>query len=251
MATAFPKLLYDNRLDDATPVASSTASGYAVANLRDWRPYTWWKPTSLPATITIDCGSSKAADYFAVYGHDLFSRGCTVECRRSTDNFGANDVLVSSNTPINNKPFVTEFSSVSSRYWRLRLTGAAAPVMAIATIGAALVMPRRLSLGFDPTMRRVQGQTNRSEDGHPLGRVIHFEQWDQELSFGQITWSWIRSTWVPAWQQHLRSKPFVFAWDLMDNPSEVYLVQAGDGYDTPTVLGPYTDLRLRVTGVVP
>jgi hypothetical protein len=251
MPTAFPKLLYDNRLADGALVASSTAAGYAVGNLRDWRPYTWWKPASLPVTVTVDCGSARSADYFAVYGHDLFTRGCTVECRRSTDNFVANDVLVASRTPTDDKPFVVEFASASSRYWRLNITGSAAPVLAIAPIGAALVMPRRLNLGFDPTQRRVQGQVNRSEDGHPLGRVIHFEQWDQELSFGQISWSWIRGTWLPAWKAHLRGRPFLFGWDLTDNPGEVYLVQAGDGFDTPTVLGPYTDLRFRLTGVAP
>lgn len=249
MATAYPKILYDNRFADATPVASSTAAGYDVLNLRDWRPYTWWKPSSLPATITVDCGSSKAADYFAVYGHDMASRGNTIELRKSTDNFAANDVLVASKTPTTDDPFVVEFTSTTSRYWRLKVSNGSAPVLAIAPAGAALVMPRRLTNGFDPIRRTIKGQSNRSEDGHPLGKVIECESWEQELSFGQIEWTWLRSTWVPAWKAHLRGTPWLLAWDLTDHPDELYLVQSGETYDTPHVLGPYAELRVGVSGV--
>jgi hypothetical protein len=58
---AKPRLLYDNRLADAAPVASSTAAGdFNVANLADFRPYTWWKPAAMPATVTVDRGTAIA-----------------------------------------------------------------------------------------------------------------------------------------------------------------------------------------------
>jgi hypothetical protein len=249
VATAYPKFLYDNRLDDATPAASTTAAGFDVLNLRDWRPYTWWKPTALPATVTVDCGSSQAADYLAVYGHTLGTNGNTIQVRKSTDNFSANDVLVATLTPADDEPFVVEFSSTSSRYWRIRILTGTAPSIAIAALGAAFVFPRRLDNGFDPITRKVKGQVNRSEDGHPLGRVIAYESWDQELSFGAIEWTWLRSTWVPAWRAHLRGSPFIFAWDLTDHADELYLVQAGDEYDSPHTLGPYAELKLKLRGV--
>src|SRR3954464_7747325 len=103
---ASPKFLYDNRFNDAVPVASTTAAGdFNVLNLLDFRPYTWWKPTALPATVTIDSGSAKAADFAMIYGHDLFTQGATLEIRKSTDNFAANDVLVATKTPTSNDPF--------------------------------------------------------------------------------------------------------------------------------------------------
>ncbi len=249
MSTAYPKFFYDNRLDDAAPTASTTATGYDVLNLRDWRPYTWWQPTALPATVTVDCGSSVAADYFALYGHNCFTQGNTVELRKSTDNFAANDVLVASKTPTDDKPFLVEFTSASSRYWRLKFTSGSVPSVAIAAIGAAFTFPRRLDQPFDPLVRRVKGQVNRSEDGHPLGKVIAHETWEQEISFGLIEWAWLRSTWVPAWKAHLRGSPFLFAWDATDHADELYLVQAGDAYDTPHTVGPYAELRVGVRGV--
>jgi hypothetical protein len=52
--TGLPKILYDNRFKDAAPVASSTAVGnFNVLNMTDFRPYTWWKPTALPATVRL------------------------------------------------------------------------------------------------------------------------------------------------------------------------------------------------------
>lgn len=151
MATDYPKCLYENRLDDGTPAASTTAAGYSVLNLRDWRAYTWWKPTALPATVTVDCGSAKAADYWAVYGHDLATQGCTIELRGSTDNFSASNVLVDTVTPSTDAAFVRHFASATYRYWRLRITGAASmPSLAIASVGVAMDIPAYLSEGFDP-----------------------------------------------------------------------------------------------------
>jgi len=90
----YPKILHDNRLDDAAPVASTTAEDYDVLNLRDWRPYTWWKPTALPATVTVDCGMARAADYAYINGHNLVSSHAAIEVRGSSDNFVTSDVRI-------------------------------------------------------------------------------------------------------------------------------------------------------------
>src|SRR5512139_4004284 len=183
MATDYPKILHDNRLDDGTPAASSTAAGnYNVLNLRDFRPYTWWKPTALPATVTVDCGSAKSVDYWAIYGHNLFTAGCTIELHGSTDNFAASDVTVDSYTPTSDDAFARQVASVSYRYWRLRITGAATmPSLALAALGQVLDIPAYLASGFDPIGRVLKGQYNRAELGHPLGRTVKFEEWSESL----------------------------------------------------------------------
>lgn len=50
-----PRIYHDNRLDDGTPAASTTDTGYDVLNLLDWRPFTKWQPTALPSSGDI-CG---------------------------------------------------------------------------------------------------------------------------------------------------------------------------------------------------
>lgn len=247
---ALPRIYYDNRLADALPVASSTASGFSVANLLDWRPYTWWKPAALPATITVDCGSAKAADYALIYGHDLFTQGCTVEVRGSTDNFAASDVLVATATPSSNDPVLLSFNAASYRYWRLRITGSAAPALAIAAVGSALQLPVGLAQGFDPVGRDIQGQSNSNEDGQPLGRVIKFERWSQRINLQRVSWSWLRDTFEPAWRAHLRSSPFAFGWDVGAYPGDIKLVTAGKKFESPHYAGSRCDLQIELSGVV-
>lgn len=251
MATDYPKILHENRLDDATPVASTTATGYSVLNLRDFRPYTWWKPTALPATVTVDCATAKAADYWAVYGHDLFTQGCTIELRGSTDNFAASNVLVDTFTPTNNKAFARYFVSVSYRYWRLRITGGATmPALAIAAIGVLLDMPSYMMEGFDPIGRMVIGVSNRSMDGHPLGRTVKYEQWQETLKFQLLSWSFLRDSFEAAWVAHLRDDPFLFVWDPTGHAAEIYLVMAKDKFTSPHRTGALCDLSMEVIGVV-
>lgn len=250
MATEYPKIIYDNRFKDATPVASSTATGnYNVLNLRDWRAYTWWKPSSLPATVTVDCGSAKSADYLWVWGHDLYSNGCTLELRGSTDNFGASDVLVATKTPTNNKPFLMLFNAVSYRYWRVRITGATAPSLAIVAAGVALDVLSGIRQGFDPLSRSIKGQANRTQGGFPMGRVIYYEDWSEDLQFELLTWAWLRATWLPAWDAHLKSDPFGFVWDPLGHPDEIYLLAALDTYQTPHQAGGLANLTLPVMGL--
>lgn len=248
---AKPRILYDNRFGDATVAASTTASGFAAANVADWRPYTWWKPTALPATLTVDCASAKAADYALVYGHTLFTAGCTLEVRGSTDNFSASNVLVASVTPTSDAPLALWFNSVSYRYWRIRITGAATmPALAIASIGARLELPTWLPQPFDPLTRKIDGQSNRSENGQPLGRAIDFELWKQPIKLERVTWAWLRTTWLPAWRAHLRSSPFVFAWEADLYPDDLKLVTAGEQFTSPHYAGSTADLQVELQGVV-
>lgn len=250
MATGLPLILYENRFNDATPVASSTAAGnFNVLNLRDWRAYTWWKPAAMPATVTVDCGSAKAADYAVAYGHDLGTKGATIEIRASTDNFSTSDVLIATKTPTDDKPFLLQWTSASYRYWRIKVTGAAAPSLAIVAVGAALQLPEYLPFGFDPLGRKPKGQANKSEQGHPLGKVIEFEEWSEVVSLRNLPFAWPRDNWQPAWEAHLRASPFVFAWDPSDHPGELYLVTTDGEFSTPHDI--YSSLKFKLIGRAP
>lgn len=246
-----PRFFHDNRLSDAVPVASSTASGnFAAANLADWRPYTFWKAGVLPATVTVDSGVAKSVDYALLYGHDMKSVGASLEVRGSSDNFAASDVLVASGTPASDDSYLITFSSQSFRYWRLRFTGATPPSIAIAAAGVMLTAPEGIAQPFDPLGRKINGRSNRNENGHPLGRVISFEEWETTLTLDKVTWSWIRATFLPTWRSHLRATPFAFAWDTDAAPTEIVLVTAGMEFDTPHYKGSRADLRLKLSGVI-
>lgn len=243
-----PFIAWDTRFADAVPVASSTMSGAAV-NLADFRPYTNWKPSALPATVTVNCGSAKSADNLALFNHTLFSNGCTIEVHGSTDNFGTSDVTVASDTPTSDTPFVLNFASASYQYWRIRITGSTMPTLSIVALGVGMEFPTGLPYGFAPLDRTVFGQTNISEDGLPLGTAILFEQWVQQLSFNYVPNTWIRGTFLPAWKAKLRGNPFLFAFDLTNYPNEIYLVQTDGKMAAPTTLPLMSDLQFTVKGI--
>jgi len=246
-----PRLFYDTALDDGALVASTSAAGYSAANLNDWRPYTWWKPTALPATLTVDCGAARACDYALVYGHTLFSAGCTLEVRGSTDNFSASDVLIATSTPTTDSAVLLQFTAVSYRYWRLRITGSVTmPALAIAAVGTRLELPGYLALDFDPTIRMSIGQTNRNSNGQPLGKVIEYTEQKRLLQIRRVSWAWLRSTFLPAWRTHLRASPFVIAWNAVHDSTNVTLVTAGDELQTPHFQGMLADVSFNIVGAV-
>lgn len=245
-----PRIFYDNRFVDGTVTASSTAAGFHMDNMADWRPYTWWKPTALPATITVDCGSAKSANSLMVYGHDLFTQSATIEVRGSTDNFSASDVLLLSVTPTSNLAFARTFTAVSYRYWRIRITGSGGmPSLAIAAIGTVFEAEGYLGLDYDPTARKVVQRFNRNDRGQPLGKVIDFTEFNQPITLRQVSWSWLRNTFLPVWESHLRGKPFGWQWHAGID-AEVRLCVTDDSLSTPHYPGRLADVSFTLTGVL-
>ena len=244
---AKPKFFYDNRFDDATPVASTTAAGdFNVLNLRDWRPFTWWKPTAVPATVTVDSGSAQARDYFLVYGE-----AGTYEARGSTDNFSASNVLLATIVLTATGLGLAVFASASYRYTRLTIPSGSPPAVAIAAIGTALEAPVWFEDSFSPIDREVHGHTNRNEAGHALGRIVNFESWQSQILLKNVSWTWARDTFLPAWKAKLRGQPFGFCWEPASYSGDVRLVAAGEKFAVPHRSGSRCDVRFDVEGVAP
>ena len=250
-----PFIAWDNRFADAVPVASSTNLGAAV-NLSDFRPYRQWKPSVLPATVTVNCASVKSADSLSVYNHNLKTNSCTIAVHGSTDNFSSSDVTLASITPASDLPFVLNFNSASYQYWRIVITGTTAPTLSICALGVGMPFEDYLQYGFAPVDRVATQQLNISEVGQPLGNATMFDQFTQQLVFNKVTAAWLRNTFIPAWKAQLRDGMFLFAWNLPGYPNEVYLVNAsggsgssgGSSFSAPPVTPLYCTLTFSVTG---
>lgn len=250
MSVGLPKILYDSRFNDGTPSASSTATGFNVLNLRDMRPYSFWKPTSSTySLIKVDAGAVKTADYAALYAHNLASCGGTVRVLADDNLALTSPELLASQTPTTNDPIVLTFNTASYRYWALEFYTTAAPTIGIALVGNALTLPRRHTLGFDPITRSVKAQTNRSVAGWPLGRVVSFEEWRQQISIDVVSWTFLRNSWLPAWEAWLRAEPFLYAWDNVDHPKETVLAQMDGDFSAPTIGGELCRLEFALSGV--
>lgn len=228
-----PYILYDNRLDDGTPTATTTASGYSVLNLSDWRSYTYWKAGSTATQyITVDAGSAKAADSLAIISHDLFTRGASISVECSSDNFGADiTVALAAFAPTSDKAIFKTFTSISKRYWRLKITGlTAACFMGILVIGARLTFNRYLTEEFDPIGEEPVGESLESVQGQPLGSVVSFVKNNSKISLRIISDSWFTNTFKPAWDNHIsKFKPFFFVWNFTNFPTDIRLMWLSPG----------------------
>jgi hypothetical protein len=87
------RMLWDNRwLDAATLTATTSATGYPVANLQDLFRSRKWRSTSITGqTISIDFGASKIFNSIALIDHNL-SVTATIRIKAS-DTLGGNDLL--------------------------------------------------------------------------------------------------------------------------------------------------------------
>ncbi len=249
-----PYILYDDRLADGTPTATTTASGYDVKNLTDWRPYTYWKAGSNAIQyITVDCGAAKAADSLAIYGHDLFTQVAQVSVECSSDNF-ATDITqaLAPFSPSNNKAVFKTFTSQSKRYWRLKVANlTAAAYIGILTIGSRLEMEKPPLSDFDPIGEKPASESEINVEGQLLGVVNRIVEKLIEANFA-VTDSWFNQLFLPAWDNHLSFvKPFLWANDIATYPDQVFLVRIAPDFSlhVPYMAPGYRLLSLRLVGV--
>lgn len=245
-----PRLLYESRFRDAIPVASGTAAEFNVLNLRDWRPFTKWQPDTLPATVTVDSGAAAKVNYWGVWMHDLNTQGATIELRKSNDDFSGNDILVDTFTPTTDDPFVRFVTTADERYWRIRITGTTVPTLGIVLLGSLFEIPVQMTQGHDPIGRTPISSFNRSVTGNPLGRVTDYQFWEEDLSFSVLEKTWVRDTFLPAWNAHIKDDPYIFMSDHENFPTDLFLVSTEGGFSAPDITGTLAMLDFKVQGLV-
>ena len=258
MTVAKPLILYDNRFADATPTATDTGDGYDVENLTDLRMYTFWKAASAGTKyITVDCGVAASADTLGIIGHNLKTAGATVSVEYSSDNFAAdiNEALAGFQ-PSDDTALLKKFTTQSARYWRLKIvTASIAPKIAVLCAGVRLDFERTMKAsGFDPFPEKIIAESSKSKEGHLLGSVIRYVETEIKPQWKALTTTWLENSFRPAWDDHLSQlKPFFWAWDIGDHPSEIYFVRIPDNFllRMPMIPGnpAYRSLSLTLRGV--
>ena len=124
---------------------------------------------------------------------------------------------------ISNGVIYYEFSTVSSRYWRFEVAKASAPSsLGIVALGEKLAVPESVQVGFSPAnLARTNKYLNStSDEGHFLGRRLIRNGSEMSLSFDLMTPAFVRNSW-DVFIQHAEVKPFFFAWDYANYPTEV------------------------------
>ena len=235
-------------------VASSTMSGYDVANLLDRLERTLWKGDVITDIyITFDAGVSNTyqADSLRIARHNLKTINATLALQYSTDNFAADiNNAFTPYAPSSDKAIIKEFTSFNTRYSRIKLSGMNdKPYMAIAEWGLKTELAF-VSQSFDPHAWKDNDNVNVSAEGHLLGVHKKWKERDINILFNNATDA-LYAKLVDLYDI-VDLLNFFIAWEKTDHSTDVWLVRRRPGNrDNPLIHGgTRRQLTLELTGRV-
>lgn len=186
--------------------------------------------------------AATTANALGIIGHNFETAGATISLGYSVD--GANwTEIVSGFTVTTNKALLKTFTLTSAFAWRLKIiTAAIAPRMAVLMIGTRLDF-ERYAFNYEGPEEKIAAESLRSETGNLLGSCLKYIGYTIKLSFKNLTAAWCDVTFKPLWDSWLSQlKPFFFAPDITNHPTEVYYVKIPD---SATFKMPYTSGGVR------
>lgn len=190
---AFPKIGYRSILPACT-LSGSVYSGFPLANLADYKVYTFAKAPSLSAVDwDADAGSNVSVDYLAVYSGNLVAENVTLTLKGDTT-FPPTTVRATF-TPAEYTTagiWLEELGSLSLRYWRFSLSAASANPAMIGMIylGQILTLTEFLAAGIDPSYETTEDAVERGETGHLLGSIQRCKRREFSLDLGEAGMEW-------------------------------------------------------------
>jgi len=237
----------------STLTATSTLAGTAVANIYNMLEGDRWEATDAtsPQYLTFNGGGINTydADYLAVIGHNLASIGATIALEHSTTGAWAGEEVVAvTYTPSADTVILQELTAPGAKgHWRLKISGqSAAPYMAICIWGLKTELDYARA-SYDPYGEDVKANVNISASGYLLG--IH-RQWSERsmtLEFPDSD-STLYTT-VKTWWDAVGLNNFFVAWDLANNPNDVWLMHADQQFRNPlTNGGAFRDITIKLKG---
>jgi hypothetical protein len=227
---AKPIILWDNLLcrADAQLSASSSDPDQPVANLADWREYLCWQAGNASAQeIILQLDSEIAAGFLAICNHNFYSAGVGPATLYGSNTASDWSELVAF-TIADDKPLFRLFVPTPYKYYKLALGSGTAPAQAgLLFIGGGLEFPTWPASGFDPDRIETVIESGRSEEGYLLATVEKYSRRKISLHFSHLAPAWVEENFLPFWDSHI-PKPFLLAWDCLNHPSEIFLLEMSD-----------------------
>jgi len=249
--SSHPVIGWQNLLASGTVTASNANVDYPVENVFDNLEYDYWKATATGTHyITAVFASVQSVGYLLMHRHNLHLITGSYKLQYST-NFGVDWLDATAlNNPIDSAVVMEVFDEISASYWRLQITGLTGiPQLAMLMFGPQMVMPRRLRLEFTPPGMGIEDEITEvsSETGILLGVSVTRHMHRSILAFANVSAQWVRDYWMP-FMLHVLTKPFAFAWNYNNQPTEVCIAwRDGDKLPPPIYSKPvHMDLELEI-----
>lgn len=235
----YARIGYENLTYGKTPTASSSAVGFPAIAATYPTTFEYWMPTAVPATWTVDLGTSLPIDCVGLVGD---FNGGVVSVQSSPDN---STWTTQVSATITKRITMFMFAQISARYWRLSISGQI-PSVAVVYVGKALAMQRKIYQGHTPLTlsRETELSNNISDGGQYLGRSIIRKGAQTSATWSHLTADWYRSNFDP-FVKSARTAPFFISWRPSQYPDELGFVWT-DGDISPQNTGPRNFMSVGV-----
>lgn len=206
---ALPTVLFDN-LFTKGPI-SGGGGPFPPINATTEDTVTFWGPTGLPTNMVVDLGTPAPANACAIVGHNCGTRGNTLLVQTSVNN--STWVTVASLTPTDNSTILLLFPTVSSRYWRLNVTGGVAPIISVVLLGQRFNFPAGIRPPYKPVWlsQTYEMLTSTTLGGQFVGNKIQEIGGETQINLVSFERKFAEETLLPFRQHYNLGKAFVFA----------------------------------------
>jgi hypothetical protein len=136
-----PLIVWDNVILGGYLSASSSADGFPVTGLLNSVTTDPWKPSAMPATLSVDLGSASYCNALCFAAHDMGTRGVTITLERLV---GVDWIGCMSITPDSDEPIIMSFPAREATEWRVVFSGDNTFRLSVMTLGRALMVPGRI-----------------------------------------------------------------------------------------------------------
>ena len=189
------------------------------------------------------------ADYLAILGHNLHSIESNVGLEYSDDG-SAYSTATGQRYPSSDKVYLKEFTATGSghRWWRVKIYGQtqSAPCVSIVKFGLKTELDYA-SASFDPNTQERKANVNISYGGYVTG--IHEQYTERRMSLKFSEADALLYTRVNTWWEDNGLKNFFVAWDMANNPTEVFLMRSGSNFNNPLSNGgAQRDINISLIG---
>jgi len=206
-----PLVAWNNLVTNAALTASTEASGFPVSGLLNGVTTDPWKPTAMPATVTINLDASVPASVLAFAAHDMHTNGVTVLLQRWD---GAAWVDVMERTPESDDPFMMAFPVADSDQWRVTFTGGVFS-LSVLHLSKGMTIPGRVVPPHTPLHIASEVELlgkSESATGEFLQADFMRTGANANLAFSVQEPAFIKGDEFEAFRQHFnRARPFFFA----------------------------------------
>lgn len=226
---SLPTILFNNLFLSGTLSASSEASGFPKENAVSENTNKSWKPSSLPATLSVDLGTARSVDSFALVAHECGSKGNTVTLESSPDN--STWTVRCTVTPTDDTTILGLFTAVSARYWRIQISGGTAPAIGVAMIGARFNFPAGVRPPYTPVWlsQTYELLTANTMGGQFLGNKVNRKGAMTAISLVSLERGFAESNLLPFREHYNLGKAFVWAAGPSIFPKDVGYVWRTEG----------------------